>query len=165
MSSIEIAGRCGAILACAQEGCKIETRRVLYLGNRQGSLLVQLESRLAEAGCGYLLVGATDINEAWRLLSSARYDAILLEGGADRSEDCLNCHALHRRWLVPIMVLELSADNSQRVNLYRAGADACLAITADTSELIARLEGLFRRETWNTERGDLIRQRSSPATA
>jgi DNA-binding response OmpR family regulator len=135
------------------KGCEIETRRVLYLGKRLLPSYSQFEARLAELGC--LLSDAADLDEAWRLLSRSHYEAIILEAGADPAEDCLTCRTLRRRWAIPIMVLVVGMDNGRRINLYRAGADVCVAFPVDFNELAARLEVLFRRAAWNMEGGQI----------
>lgn len=136
---------------------------MLYLGRRLLPAFSQCEGRLAEFGC--VLANAADLDEAWRLLSASSYDAIILESGMDSAEDCLTCRALRRRWATPIMVLGVGAEGGQRVNLYRAGADACLAFPVDISELAARLEVLFRRAAWNAASQPVGRKASWTAMA
>jgi DNA-binding response OmpR family regulator len=122
----------------------------------------QCEARFVELGCA--LTSVADLDEAWRLLSRSRYDAIIMESGLDPAEDCLTCRSLRRRWAIPIMVLGVDAESGRRVNLYRAGADACLTFPMDTGELAARLEVLFRRAAWNAASGPMG-QRSSAVMA
>ncbi len=125
-------------------------------------LIVEDEEHLAEALAhnlqfeGYATTVAHDGEEGLRLAQTMGFDLIILDvmmPKLDGFEVCRRIRATGNK--VPILFLTAKSSDADRIMGLRLGADDYITKPFLLEELILRIEGIFRRESW---------YRSSPAT-
>jgi len=93
---------------------------------------------------------AEDGHRALQLASEARYDLILLDvrlPGPDGFEVCRRLRAA--RDFTPILILTARTEADDIVRGLQVGADDYVAKPFDLAELMARVEGMLRRQGWS----------------
>ncbi len=97
---------------------------------------------------------ARDGSEALGLATSRRYDLILLDvrlPGMDGFEVCQRLR--QERNLTPILMLTARAQPDDVVYGLKLGADDYVVKPFDLAQLLARVEGLLRRQGWSQAQG------------
>lgn len=124
----------------------IEGARILVVEDEEAiaeGLVFNLERR------GFHADLAEDGHRALQLASEARYDLILLDvrlPGPDGFEVCRRLRAA--RDFTPILILTARTEADDIVNGLQLGADDYVAKPFDLAELMARVEGMLRRQVW-----------------
>lgn len=96
-------------------------------------------------GAGYEVDGACSGEEALTLAASARPDAIILDLVLPDLSGVEVCRELRRWSSVPILILSVVGDESQKVAALDAGADDYVTKPFGVAELLARLRASLRR--------------------
>lgn len=99
---------------------------------------------------GYLVDLAGDGSGALERARADRYDLIVLDvrlPGVDGFEVCRQLREAGE--LTPILMLTARAQPQDRVHGLRTGADDYVVKPFDLAELLARIEGLLRRQAWS----------------
>ncbi|HEX4954004.1 MAG TPA: response regulator transcription factor [Thermoanaerobaculia bacterium] len=103
---------------------------------------------------GYEVELARDGNQALALATSRRYDLILLDvrlPGMDGFEVCQRLRLESN--LTPILMLTARAQPDDVVHGLKLGADDYVVKPFDLAQLLARVEGLLRRQGWSQAQG------------
>ena len=117
-------------------------RRVLVVDD-EPQLVRALTTTLR--GAGYEVDGACSGEEALTLAASARPDAIILDLVLPDLSGVEVCRELRRWSSVPILILSVVGDESQKVAALDAGADDYVTKPFGVAELLARLRASLRR--------------------
>jgi DNA-binding response OmpR family regulator len=125
----------------------VAKKRILMMADELSQMGVEVSAELSRLGFDVDIV--PDADAAWRALAGKEHEATVVEIVDDLAEGCLITRMLRDRWRVPIIVIAHDATSQDRVNFFRAGADVCMRVPVDMSELIARIGGLFRRMEMN----------------
>lgn len=116
-------------------------RRVLIIGDR-GEGTRTLARNLKDAG--YEVHAAASGREGLRFLQSLRPDIVMLE--LEAPAEGATVLAEIRSWSpIPLIALSSVGDATAVVALLDAGADDFLSVPYDFEELLARMNGVFRR--------------------
>jgi DNA-binding response OmpR family regulator len=84
---------------------------------------------------------ARDAQEADALVRAGDYDALLVNWRASQANGASLVGALRKAGLLaPVLMFVPSQDNGHRLAAIQAGADDCLPLPFDFSDLLARLE-------------------------
>lgn len=127
-------------------------------------LVVHAEKPLREAARGMLELAGHAVHEAhelasaWRLVDTVRPDLLLLPWTSSKpvreSLARLREHGATRE--ARVIVWAAQSDMREAFNALEFGADDCLAVPFDRSELIARVNACLRRPTAAATRPDLL---------
>jgi two-component system alkaline phosphatase synthesis response regulator PhoP len=118
-------------------------RRVLVVEDEE-SLVVTLRDRLLSEG--YAVEVAMDGDTALERATRTLFDLILLDVALPRRSGFDVCRDLRQRGIqTPILMLTARGQVIDRVLGLKLGADDYLTKPFDASELLARIEALFRR--------------------
>jgi two-component system OmpR family response regulator len=90
---------------------------------------------------------ASDGREGLHRVSSASYDAVVLDLMLPKLDGQTLLSQMRRRQTTPVLVLTARDDVRDKVALINAGADDYMTKPFELSELIARLRGLIRRSS------------------
>jgi two-component system KDP operon response regulator KdpE len=96
-------------------------------------------------GAGYIVESASTGEEALALAASARPDAIILDLVLPDLSGVEVCRELRRWSSVPVLILSVVGDESQKVAALDAGADDYVTKPFGVAELLARLRASLRR--------------------
>ncbi len=101
---------------------------------------------------GHEITCASTVREAWAAIESTHvFDLVLLDVMLPDGNGFDLCRRLRDAGSrVPVLMLTALADPAQRVRGLQAGADDYLPKPFDLSELLARVQALFRRAEWAT---------------
>jgi DNA-binding response OmpR family regulator len=94
---------------------------------------------------GLVVTPAHSLAEGERLLASAHFDALILDGMLPDGDGFDLCRRLRQHSALPILMLTARGDEVDRVVGLELGADDYLAKPFSPRELIARLRALLRR--------------------
>ncbi|MFH1299835.1 MAG: response regulator transcription factor [Planctomycetota bacterium] len=118
-------------------------------------LLVEDDKHLADGlgmnleAEGYQVVSVADGNEAFNEFSRGLFDLILLDimlPGKDGLAICRDIRAAGHT--VPILFLTARDQKDQKIEGLVAGGDDYITKPFDVAELLARIQGIFRRQAW-----------------
>ncbi len=103
---------------------------------------------------GYRTDLASDGREALERAEAARYDMILLDIRLPEVDGFEVCQALRGRGdFTPILILTARGQPDDVVYGLKLGADDYMVKPFDLAELLARIEGLLRRQAWAQDVG------------
>ncbi len=129
-----------------------EAPRILIVEDEEAiaqGLVLNLERK------GYRTDLAGDGREALARAEAGRYDLILLDVRLPEVDGFEVCQTLRRLGdLTPILVLTARGQPDDVVYGLKLGADDYMVKPFDLAELLARVEGLLRRQAWAQEPGD-----------
>lgn len=96
---------------------------------------------------------ARDGRQALEFLRSTRYDLVLLDVRLPEIDGFEVCQQLRRDGnFVPVLMLTARAQPDDIVYGLKLGADDYVTKPFDLAELLARIEGLLRRQVWQRDR-------------
>ncbi|WP_139990748.1 response regulator transcription factor [Paenibacillus paridis] len=105
---------------------------------------------------GYSVMQAYRADEGLRLASEFAPDLVLLDLILPDLDGMEVCALLRKRSNVPIMILSMKSEVSERVQALKAGADDYMCKPFSMHEMTARVEALIRRS--NTMHTDSVQQ-------
>lgn len=100
---------------------------------------------------GYLTETAADGEVAITLLKQKKYDLVLLDLMMPKLDGFDVCKAIRNVSSVPIIMLTAREDTIDKVVGLKLGADDYMTKPFEKQELLARMESIFRRETYLQE--------------
>ncbi len=128
-----------------------ETPRILVVEDEEAiaqGLVLNLERK------GYRTDLAGDGHEALERAGAGRYELILLDVRLPGLDGFEVCQALRQRGdLTPILILTARGQPDDVVYGLKLGADDYMVKPFDLAELLARIEGLLRRQAWAQDVG------------
>ena len=113
----------------------------------EDDLDIQRLVRILLERAGYAVRGATDGNEALRLVFNVRPDLILLDIGLPGMDGWQVLERVRDLSDVPVVMLTAQGDELDKVRGLRAGADDFVTKPFGRQELVARVDALLRRRT------------------
>lgn len=104
---------------------------------------------------GYQVEAAADGAEAFERIRGARYDLVLLDVRLPSLDGFEVCRRLRQSGdYTPILMLTARAQPDDVIFGLKSGADDYVVKPFDLAELLARVEGLLRRQSWARQSGD-----------
>ncbi len=113
--------------------------------NLADGLLMNLEAE------GYQVVHIDNGNQVMGEFSKGNFDLVLMDimlPGTDGLTLCRNIRATGS--IVPILFITARDQTNEKVEGLLAGGDDYIAKPFDVAELLARIQGIFRRQSWLT---------------
>jgi len=104
---------------------------------------------------GYAVEVATDGAAALARAEGGRYDLLILDVRLPEVDGFEVCRRLRARGdFTPVLMLTARAQPDDRIFGLKTGADDYVAKPFDLAELLARVEGLLRRQAWSRQAGN-----------
>jgi len=94
---------------------------------------------------GHRCRAAGSAEEAWRLLSEERFDAVVLDVMLPGADGVQLCRRIRAQLTVPVVLLTARSEVEARVEGLEAGADDYVTKPFSPRELALRVEGILRR--------------------